>query len=665
MPDPAARAAELRRLLEYHNYRYHALDAPEISDAEWDAMLVELKAIEADHPTLVTVDSPTQRVGAAPSDRFTQHAHLAPMLSLDNAFGEDELRAFDERVRKAAGTDSVRYVGEPKFDGLSISLTYADGVLTTATTRGDGSTGEVVTANVRTIRPVPLSLQVEVAGTLEVRGEILMLRSEFERVNRERAEAGLPEFANPRNCAAGSVRQLDSSVTASRKLRFWAWGVGGSSLEFETQAEMYAWLRSAGFPVSPDVHTVEGVEPALEFVHSWQERRGKLPYDIDGLVFKVDDRALQARMGTTARGPRWAIAYKFAAEEAQTRLNEIWWSVGRTGVATPVAEVEPVKVGGVTVARATLHNTDEMRRKDVREGDTVIVRRAGDVIPEIVAFVPFKGHERLAKPEPPTRCPVCDTPLLRKEGEAALRCTNRACPAQIAQRIIHFVSRGAMDIDGLGEKLVYRLLDLGYLSDLASIYRLSEHHAEIVALERMGEQSVANLLGAIEASKSRPLQRFIYGLGIRQVGEATAYDLARSFGSFDALRDSTYEELLAVKDIGPTTAAGIVEFFQDEENSNAIDDLFAAGIKPENPVLKQGGGPFGGMTVVFTGKLEKMTRESAEAMVREGGGSPAGSVSKATTLVVAGPGAGTKLARAEELGIELIDEEEFLRRYPQ
>ena len=662
MPDPAERAAELRRLLEYHNHRYFVLDSPEISDAEWDAMLAELKAIEAANPSLVTPDSPTQRVGSAPSEKFSQHDHLAPMLSLDNAFGEDELRAFDDRVRRVAGGD-IAYVGEPKFDGLSISLTYADGILSTATTRGDGTTGEVVTSNVRTIKSIPLRLRGEAPPVIEIRGEILMLRSEFERINKERHADGLPEFANPRNAAAGTIRQLDSRITASRNLRFFAWGVGGGDPGFETQSAMYEWLREAGFPVSPEVRKLDGADQAWQFVTDWGGKRTSLPFDIDGLVFKVDDRGLQATLGMTARGPRWAIAYKFAAEEVHTRLNEIWWSVGRTGVATPVAELEPVKVGGVTVGRATLHNTDEMRRKDVREGDTVVVRRAGDVIPEVVGFVPSKGHEKLPKPQPPKICPVCETPLIRKEAEAALRCPNKLCPAQVAQRMIHFVSRGAMDIDGLGEKLVLRLLELGYLTDLASIYRLSEHEGALIGLERMGEQSVANLLVAIEGSKERPLHRFIYGLGIRQVGEATAYDLAQHFRAFDLLRHATYEELVAVPDIGPTTAAGIVEFFQEEENSKLIDDLFAAGVNPPEIERAGGEGKFEGITIVFTGKLERMTREDAEAMVREGGGTPAGSVSKATTLVVAGPGAGTKLAKAEQLGVEVISEDEFFERF--
>lgn len=659
MPDPAQRAQELREKLEYHNHRYFVLDEPEISDAEWDAMLVELAAIEASHPELVTSVSPTQRVGASPSEKFAQHRHVAPMLSLDNAFDADSLRSFDDRVSRTVGT-STSYVGEPKFDGLSISLTYVDGKLAVGATRGDGEVGEAVTNNVRTIRSIPLKLLGTVPGTVEVRGEILLERKEFARVNRERVEQGLPEFANPRNCAAGSVRQLDSRITASRRLTFWAWGVGAAGdSTFETQGEMYAWLRLQGFPVSPEVRLLEGIEACLEFVEEWRDRRASLPFDIDGLVFKVDSRVAQAKLGSTSRGPRWAIAYKFAAEESETTLNEISWQVGRTGAVTPVAELEPVKVGGVTIARATLHNVDEMLRKDVRAGDRVSVRRAGDVIPEVVAFVRDASHEQRARPEPPIECPVCGTALSRKEGESALRCPNRLCPAQVAERLVHFVSRGAMDIDGLGEKLILRLLDLGYLTDLASIYSLDQFREKLIELDRMGEQSVGNLLSAIAASKDRPLHRLINGLGIRQVGEATAFDLAQAFASFDRLRESGYEELVAVRDVGPATAAGIVEYFQDADNSRTIDGLLAAGVNPEPP--SSGDRSLEGQSIVFTGKLERLTREEAEALVRERGGTAAGSVSKSTSLVVAGPNAGSKLARAEELKIPISTEDDFLR----
>ncbi|MDQ2985124.1 MAG: NAD-dependent DNA ligase LigA [Armatimonadota bacterium] len=659
MPDPAQRAQELREKLEYHNHRYFVLDDPEISDTDWDAMLAELKALETAHPELITPESPTQRVGAAPSERFAQHRHIAPMLSLDNALDADALRSFDDRVKRSVGT-SVSYLGEPKFDGLSISLTYVNGVLAVGATRGDGEVGEAVTNNVRAIRSIPLKLRGAVPGTVEVRGEILLERKEFERINRERAGQGLPEFANPRNCAAGSVRQLDSRITASRKLTFWAWGVGAAGdSTFETQGEMYAWLREQGFPVSPEVRVLENLASCLEFVEDWRDRRLSLPFDIDGLVFKVDSREAQTKLGSTSRGPRWAIAYKFAAEEAETTLNEISWQVGRTGAVTPVAELEPVKVGGVTIARATLHNVDEMLRKDVRAGDRVSVRRAGDVIPEVVAFVNDAMHERRARPKPPKECPVCGTTLSRKEGASALRCPNRLCPAQVAERLVHFVSRGAMDIDGLGEKLILRLLDLGYLTDLASIFRLDQIREKLIELDRMGEQSVGNLLSAIAASKDKSLHRFIYALGIRQVGEATAFDLAQAFGSFDKVRESGFEELIAVRDVGPTTAAGIVEYFQDDENSRTIDDLLAAGVSPKPQ--SSGDRSLEGQSIVFTGKLVRLTRDEAEAVVRERGGTASGSVSKSTSLVVAGPNAGSKLARAQELGVPVSSEDDFLR----
>lgn len=662
MPCDAERAAELRRLLDHHSYRYYVLDDPEISDAEWDLMLRELREIEERYPELVVPDSPTQRVGAAPSARFTQHRHLVPMSSLDNAFDEGELRAFVQRVEKAAG-DEAAFVGEPKFDGLSISLTYRNGILETASTRGDGESGEVVTQNVRTIRSVPLKLRGDAPEIIEIRGEILLERSEFERINAARLSEGLPAFANPRNAAAGTVRQLDSSITADRRLSFWAWGLGETGgLSLPTQTSIHVWLRDAGLPVSKAATRLQGADACVDFAQAWEGKRMSLPFDIDGLVFKVDDRDLQTRLGSTSRGPRWAIAYKFAAEEAVTLLEAVSWSVGRTGAVTPVAELEPVQVGGVTVARATLHNLDELRRKDVRPGDQVIVRRAGDVIPEVVAFVPSKEHDARPAPAAPSACPVCETSLVRKESEAALRCPNRTCPAQVAERIVHFAGRGAMDIDGLGDKLILRLLDLGFLNDVGGIFRLRDREGEIAQLDRLGEKSVANLMDAIDAARQRPLHRFLYGLGIRHVGESTAYDLAKAFGTLERIRSATYEDLTAIRDIGPATAAEVVEFFQDPDNNRLIDDLIAAGVEPE-PEDTSGSGAFAGMTIVFTGRLERMSREDAEMLVREGGGSAAGSVSRSTTLVVAGPGAGSKLKKAEEYGTEVITEDEFFERF--
>jgi DNA ligase (NAD+) len=663
MADPASRAAKLRRELDRHSYLYHVLDAPEISDADWDAMLRELIELEEQNPGLRTPDSPTQRVGSAPSTKFKPHRHIKPMLSLDNAFSIEELRAFEARCKRALKIDGdVSCVGEPKFDGLSLSLTYVDGVLQTAATRGDGEIGEDVTPNARTIRAIPLRLREPVAGTLEVRGEVLLDKSEFLRINTERRNAGEAEFANPRNAAAGSVRQLDSSVTASRNLRFLAWGVGESrQIVASTQMETYDWLRNVGFPVTKEARLLADIDEAESFANEWIPKRAGLSFEIDGLVFKVNDLSLQQRLGFTSRGPRWAIAYKFVAEQATTKLDDISWSVGRVGTVTPVAELEPVKVGGVTVARATLHNFDDLIRKDVRVGDVVLVQRAGDVIPEVIGPVIDAGHKKRPIPKPPTKCPVCDTKLSRKEGEVALRCPNKRCPAQVAERIIHFASRGALDIEGLGGKQVVRLLELGFLDDVAGIYRLEERRDDLIQLDRMGELSVSNLLAAIDATRHPQLHKLIYGLGIRHVGERTAYDLAQAFGTLENLRAATYEELLGVKDIGPNTAAEIVEYFQEQENQELLDALAKAGVAAE-PVVAQAGGAFTDETVVFTGKLEEMPRDEAEALVRSLGGSATSSVSSATTLVVAGPGAGSKLAAATKLGIPVITEKEFLER---
>lgn len=662
MGDVAKRAAELREIIERHNRLYYVEDSPEISDAEWDRLFHELKAIEDANPSLITPDSPTQRIGAAPSEKFTQHKHLVPMLSLDNAFGTDELFAFEGRVKRFLGDESdVAFQGELKFDGLSLSLTYVNGVLQTAATRGDGETGENVTPNAKTIRSIPLRLLVDAPGTIEVRGEVLLDKAEFERINAERIKNDEPTFANPRNAAAGSVRQLDSKITASRNLSFWAYGIGATGeLRFDSQSGIAKWMEQAGFRVSEHLEILKNGEECVQFIEKWNANRSKLPFEIDGLVFKVDNLRLQERLGFTARGPRWAIAYKFAAEQATTLLEGITWQVGRTGTVTPVAELEPVQVGGVTVSRATLHNLEDMRRKDVRVGDKVVIQRAGDVIPEIVEPVKSKNHDRLPIPEAPNDCPVCGTKLEKKEGEVALRCPNRKCPAQVAERIVHFVSRTAMDIEGLGEKLVLRLLDLGFLKDVADIYQLHLRIQELSELDRMGEQSVSNLLSAIESSRSRPLNRFLFALGIRHVGETGAFSLARHFGTIERFRSATFEELLEIDDVGPNTAGEIVEFLQDEESRNLLERLLEA-VSPEPVVVEIGNGIFAGKTVVLTGKLEKMTREEAEEMVRKQGGKAAGSVSKNTHLVVAGPGAGSKLAQAEKLGIEVIDEDAFLK----
>lgn len=665
MSDAATRTSELRTLLERANRLYYVFDAPEIGDSEYDALFRELVEIETAHPELRTPDSPTQRVGSAPAGSFQQHRHAVPMLSLDNAFGRDELLAFDERVRKGLGVDGpVAYLAELKFDGLSISLTYVDGLLVTATTRGDGTAGEVVTANARTVRGVPLRLQGEVAGLLEVRGEIVMLKDVFDDLNRRRTEAGEPLYVNPRNAAAGSMRQLDSRITASRRLNFYAYAIGGGTRAADTQSGTLAALRTLGFGVRDEPKAVTGGDELAAYCEHWAQARATLPFGIDGIVAKVDSLDAQVELGFTARGPRWATAYKFPAEQAFTRLAGILWSVGRTGAVTPVADLEPVFVGGVTVSRATLHNMEDLRRKDVRVGDTVIVQRAGDVIPEVIGAVMDKRPDGAEVPEEPEACPECGTALVRTDGQVALRCSNRACPAQVAAKLRHFVSRGAMDIEGLGEKQIDRFLEMDLLRDVPGIYRLEEARAMLVELDRMGEQSVANLLAAIEASKTRPLDRFLFGLGIRHVGNRGARDLARHFGTLAALRDADLEALMAVPDVGPRTAQEVESFFEDEDNRRLVDELLALGVSPveaEAPV----GDLFAGQSIVFTGKLERFAREDAEALVMRLGGRAASSVSKSTTFVVAGPGAGSKLAMAEQLGVEVLSEDAFLERLPE
>ncbi len=667
--DPAARAAELRQALEYHNYRYYVLDSPEISDSEWDRMFRELQEIEEAHPELKTIDSPTQRIGAPPIAGFESHRHLQPMLSLDNAFGHDELRDFDRRVKRGLETEEeVEYFAELKFDGASISLTYVDGILAIATTRGDGTTGENVTQNAKTIRGIPLRLQEPLPGRMEVRGEVIMLKDVFAELNRAKAEKGEQLFANPRNAAAGGLRQLDSRLTALRKLSFFSYGTGaveiGARRLADTQSGILARLRELGFAARTEPRVVKGVDALVEFIEQVQAMRGGLPFAIDGVVIKVNSLDQQEQLGFTSRGPRWATAYKFAAEQAFTKLNSVFAQVGRTGAVTPVADLEAVFVGGVTVTRATLHNYQELRRKDVRPGDIVIVQRAGDVIPEVVGPVLDKRTEGLPIPETPTECPECQTPLVEKTGEVILRCPNKHCPAQISAKIRHFVHRGAMDIEGLGEKLIDRFLELGLLFDLPSIYKLKNHREQLVDLEKLGNQSIDNLLAAIEVSKTRPLDRFLFGLGIRFVGDRGAKDLAKEFRSLERFRRATQEELMAIADVGPRTATEVEEWLQDPANQGLIDDLLDCGVAPVEPE-----GPksdlFAGQTFVFTGKLEKFSRDAAEELVMQMGGKAAGSVSKQTNYVVAGPGAGSKLAKAEQLGVAVLTEDEFLEMLPE
>jgi DNA ligase (NAD+) len=654
------RAEELRRELERHNYLYYVLDAPEIGDSDFDRLFRELVDIETAHPELRTSDSPTQRVGVAPSAGFAPHRHRIPMLSLDNAFGLHELQQFDERVRRGlGGVAEVQYFVELKFDGASISLTYRDDLMTVATTRGDGTTGEVVTANARTVRGIPLRLREEIGEEIEVRGEVVMYKRAFAEYNERRAAAGEQILANPRNAAAGGLRQIDSRQTAQRKLSFFAYGVGAGPRLAETQSGTLDRLRSLGFAVHQDARAVRGIDAVAAFIEEAERRRADLPFQIDGVVIKVDDFDLQEALGFTARGPRWAIAYKFPAEQTFTRLNRVFAQVGRTGAITPVADLEPVQVAGVTITRATLHNYDDLARKDVREGDIVIVQRAGDVIPEVVGPVLDRREGDLPRPETPTHCPECGTALTRKAGEVVMRCPNKSCPAQVAAKIRHFVGRKAMDIEGLGEKLIDRFLETGLLTDIAGFYRLRDRRADLIDMERLGAQSIDNLLANIEESKHRPLSRLLFGLGIRGVGDKGAQEIVQDLRNLETIRQADYATLMAVPNVGPATASEIQEWFEDADNQRLVDELLSLGVQPaeaEAPVSDRSAG----QVFVFTGKLEKFTREDAEEMVAKLGGKSAGSVSKNTAYVVAGPGAGSKLDKARQLGVAVLTEDEFL-----
>lgn len=656
-----ARAEWLRAEIEAHNHRYYVLDAPTVSDAEFDALFRELQDIETRFPELATPDSPTQRVGGTPLASFAQVAHRVPMLSLNNAFSDAEIEAFDRRVRDALGVESVAYYCEPKFDGLAISLIYERGRLVCGATRGDGYTGEDVTANLRTLRSIPLHLATDAPpAVLEVRGEVLMLRKDFGRLNAQQRERGEREFANPRNAAAGSLRQLDPRVTARRPLRFYAYGVGhvdGMAWP-DTQGALLDYVRDLGFAVSADRRVVQGTEGLRAFYADMRAGRDALAYDIDGVVYKVDSLAQQTELGFVARAPRFAVAHKFPAEEAQTLLQAIEIQVGRTGALTPVARLQPVFVGGVTVTNATLHNEDEVRRKEVWPGDTVVVRRAGDVIPEVVRVAqpgPRRAEDRFTMP---ARCPVCDSAVIRLPDEAVARCSGGLfCPAQRKQALLHFASRRAMDIEGLGEKLVDQLVDAQIVRTPPDLYRLGV--AKLAALDRMGERSAHNLLQALERSRRPTLARFIYALGIRNVGEATARDLAAHFGTLDALLCADEAALLQVRDVGPVVASAIRQFFAEAHNREIIEQLRAPGmveVLESEPRQIDAAGAAAGRTFVLTGTLPGMSREDAKALIEAHGGKVTGSVSKKTDYVVAGTDPGSKLAKAEELGVTILDE---------
>ncbi len=668
MPDAAPapareRAEKLREQINYHNYRYYVLDSPEISDAEYDRLLRELQDLETRYPGLVTPDSPTQRVGVPPLEAFRTVRHRLPMLSLNNAFDAEELRAFDERVKRHLGMaeEPIDYICELKVDGLAVSLTYVNGRLEFGATRGDGFTGEDITQNLKTVRAIPLRMLLpDPPPLLEVRGEVYLDKREFARINAERAEKGLPRFANPRNAAAGSVRQLDSSITASRRLNIICYGVGAvEGRAFRRHAETLEWLEKAGFRASPERGLCHGIEEAVAYCLDWQARHATLDYGTDGVVVKINSVALQADLGQVSRSPRWAIAYKFPPEEQNTVVRDIIVSVGRTGALTPVAVMEPVVVSGSTVQNAVLHNEDEVARKGVRVGDTVVLRKAGDVIPEVVSVVLSKRPADAVPYEMPTVCPVCGADAVRPEGEAVRRCTGIACPAQIAQRLLHFFSRGAMDADGVGPALITQLLERGLVHDPADLYFLSKE--QLLELDRMAEKSAQNALNSLAATKRRPLARLVYALGIRHVGDHVAEVLAEHFGSLERTAAASEEELSEVPEIGPVIAQSVAVFFRQEQTRELLRKLKEAGVTPEaeaRAVVE--GSPFAGKTVVFTGALTR-PRPEAEQMVKALGGRPSSSVSKKTDFVVAGEDPGSKYEKARELGVRILTEDEFRR----
>jgi DNA ligase (NAD+) len=655
----------LREKIRHHECRYYVLDSPEISDAEFDALMNELKRLEADHPKLITPDSPTQRVGGKPREGFVKAKHSSPMLSLDNAYSEEELHDWERRVHELSGRTDIEYMCELKLDGMSLALVYHDGRLERGITRGDGNVGEDVTLNVRTVRSVPLSVAKDklkkagIPADFEVRGEMLMPLAAFRKLNEEREGQGLAVFANPRNFTAGTVRQLDPSITAQRRMNYFAYLLlKDGRTYFDRQSKAMDAMETAGFKVNPNRKLAKNLTEVWKFIQSWEHKRESLPYEIDGIVIKVDRTAWQQELGFTGKAPRWAIAYKYAARGAVTQIENIVPQVGRTGKLTPVAWLKPVPIGGTTVSRATLHNMDEIERLGVKIGDWVEVERGGDVIPKVVKVVEDdkdhpRGDQRFEMPE---HCPVCGGNVVRTEGEADHRCVNANCPAKLQGTILHFASRHVMDIDGLGEVLVNQLTERGLVKNVADLYKLTKD--DLLQLERMGEKSAENVLAEIEASKRLPLERVIYGLGIRFVGERTAQFLAEHFGSLDAVMKASAEELEEVNEVGPRIAESIVEFFADEHNRKLIGDLRKAGLTFTGQ-KKEKGTKLAGKTFVLTGTLSRHTRDEAKKMIEDAGGRVSGSVSKKTDYVVAGSDAGSKLDKARELGVSVIGEEEL------
>ncbi len=653
----AKRITELTEILNEHNYNYYVLDNPRITDAEYDGLMQELIRLEEAYPDLAQPDSPARRVGGAPAEGFETVTHLAPMLSLSNAFNDQDLRDFDRRVRSGLGSHPVEYVVELKIDGLAVSLLYENGLFIRGATRGDGETGEDITQNLKTINSIPLRLRRSLP-LLEVRGEAYMPKKEFARINREREEAGLPTFANPRNAAAGSLRQLDPRVTASRALDAFLYGIGQvSGMTVTGHREGLQALQELGFKINPNVRSFNDIEQVIDYCREWAEKRHDLPYEIDGMVVKVNDLALQAELGATSKSPRWAIAFKFPAEEAETVVRNIYVRVGRTGVLTPTASLEPVRVAGSTVSSATLHNIDIIREKDIRIGDHVVIHKAGDVIPEVVRVVKEKRTGSETEFHMPGECPICRTGVRRVEGEVAVRCPNEICPGREREALIHFVSRDAMDIEGLGPAVIDQLLGAGLIRDAADLYYLKAE--DLLGLERMGKKSVDNLLNAIEKSKHKDLAQLIFALGIRHVGARTGKILADHFGTMARLQAAGVEELTAVPEVGPKMAESIVAYFRDPVNLKLLDRLEAAGVNLTQEARQAGERPFDGKTFVLTGTLEKYTRKEAQDIIENLGGKVSSSVSKKTDYVLAGREAGSKLDKAMALGVTVISEDEF------
>jgi len=662
------RVDQLRDKINYHNYRYYVLDSPEISDAEYDSLMQELKQLEEEYPQFLTPDSPTQRVGAAPVEAFGVVEHPLPLLSLGNAFSQEELLAWYTRASKLVAEQQFKFVCEHKIDGLAVALTYVNRRLTTGATRGDGFRGENITQNLRTIRSIPLSVPKEAPPRFEVRGEVFLPKAGFEKLNRERAEEGLPLFANPRNAAAGSVRQLDPRITAKRPLDIYIYMLGYAEGKATppTHWETMEYLKSLGFKVNPNNNLFTTIEQVEQYHHTWVERRESLAYEADGIVVKVDSLELQGQLGSIGHEPRWAIAYKFPAIQGTTRLMDIGISVGRTGTLNPYAILKPVSVGGVTIKQAALHNEDDIRRKDIRIGDTVIVQRAGQVIPEIVEPIKSKrtGREKIFTM--PSHCPVCGAEAIKPEGEVMYYCSNAACPAQVQERLEHFVSRGGMDIRGIGESQSALLLKEGLVKDVADLYYLKDKKEQLLKLERMAEKSVNNILEAIEKSKKRPLARLIFALGIRHVGEEMAEILANNFSSIDyydakSLANASRDDLTNISTVGPKIADSVVAFFKAEENRRIIERLKKAGVNPKAERAKLEELPLAGMEFVITGRLETFSRQEAEARIKALGGTAKSDITKKTTYLVVGAEPGSKLARAQALGTKQLTEEELLK----